>query len=106
MEINSRLTLETFQRNLNSTFRAYPKEGSPVDLLLVSAQHIRRDALQDIFSVSFRGPVEGALEQGTYPIDHARMGAFQLFIVPYRKGHDFVLYEATFNLLLRPLRID
>ncbi|NDD28438.1 MAG: hypothetical protein EB084_09265 [Proteobacteria bacterium] len=106
MEINSRLTLETFQQNLNTTFRAYLKDADAIDLTLVGARHIKRDSLQDIFSVAFRGPADRALEQGTYQLDHTRMGAFQIFVVPYKNDQGFVFYEATFNRLLRPLRID
>lgn len=103
---NSRLALKAFEANLGSTFRLYPSQGDPIDLLLVAAKQIRRDTLQDIYSVSFRGPQERELEQGTYQLDHSRMGAFQIFIVPFKRDQGFVFYDATFNLLLRPLRID
>lgn len=106
MEINSRLTLQAFQQNLNTAFRLYPEKGDAFDVLLVHARQVSRDTLQDIFSVTFRGAEANALPQGTYQLDHVRMGAFQIFIVPYKKEQGCVFYEATFNLLLRPLRID
>lgn len=107
MEISSRLTLQAFQQNVNTRFRVYPPEkGDAFDVVLVHARQVSRDSLQDIFSVAFRGPEEKALSQGTYQFDHTRMGAFQIFIVPYKKEQGFVFYEATFNLLLRPLRIE
>ena len=51
------------------------------------------------FSILFRGPVDRALRQGTYTVEHHRMGAFPLFIVPMQAGQDGAYYEATFNRL-------
>lgn len=51
------------------------------------------------FSLIFRGVADRALPQGVYRLDHDRLGALRLLIVPLRPGADGQRYEAAFNLL-------
>jgi hypothetical protein len=50
------------------------------------------------FSLRFHG-AEAKLEQGTYTLRNARLGAFPLFIVPSGPGAASPTYTAVFNLL-------
>lgn len=77
-----------------------------MDMVLIRGRQIRRDSLQDTFSLSFKAPETPALEQGTYAFEHPRMGTFHIFIVPYQQGGGHRYYEATFSLLLRPLKLE
>lgn len=49
------------------------------------------------FAISFRGPAEQPLGQGTYEFVHGRMGSFPIFIVPKAAGQGARYYEAIFN---------
>jgi hypothetical protein len=57
----------------------------------------------EAFSLFFRGANRRSLEQRTYSIEHERLGAFELFIVPVdrrdaeRGGYGY--YEAAFHRL-------
>ena len=113
MDSPSQLTLPAFEQHLGSTFRAHPMEGGPtradgghVDLVLVRAQQVSRTSLQDIFSGGFRGPEAQELGQGMYFFEHSRLGGAPIFIVPYKREGGQIYYEATFNRLLRPLRVE
>jgi hypothetical protein len=113
MDSSSHLTLLAFEQHLGSTFRAHPMQGGPqrpegawVDLVLVRAQQVSRTSLQDIFSVGFRGPHDQPLSQGMYYFEHNRLGGTPIFIVPYKHEGGYAYYEATFNRLLRPLRVE
>jgi hypothetical protein len=49
------------------------------------------------FSLYFRGPLTPLLPQGTYTLEHATLGALDIFIVPIKREADGLLYEAVFN---------
>jgi uncharacterized protein DUF6916 len=48
------------------------------------------------FSLLFRGPVEPALPQAIYRLDHAELGSLDLFLVPLAPRGDGAVYEAAF----------
>jgi len=49
------------------------------------------------FSLFFTGPVDRYLPQQVYFIEHERMGAFELFLVPVGRDESGFRYEAVFN---------
>lgn len=93
------LTEAIFSRQLNTKFLLYPEPARPLDFELVEVassapQHERGG---ERFSLIFRGPVETYLPQSTYRMEHAEIGAFDLFIVPVRRDDAGLYYEAIFN---------
>ncbi len=54
---------------------------------------------EESFSAVFRGPQDRPLEQDTYAVEHATMGAFPLFIVPVYSDGEGLYYQAIFNRL-------
>ena len=54
-------------------------------------------ARQERFSIVFRGPHERLLQQGIYQLQHDRLGAFELFLVPVGQDQHGIYYEAVFN---------
>ena len=48
------------------------------------------------FSLLFRGPVDPFLSQGTYRLDHAELGALDIFLVPIGPDAEGMRYEAVF----------
>jgi hypothetical protein len=85
----------TFARHVNSIFR-FQHEPAATELELVevsdgsAGQHIN-------FSLLFRGPHQPALRQQIYPVEHDRLGRFDLFIVPIKRDAQGLKYEAVFN---------
>ncbi len=91
--------------------RFYLRHGSNVTLNMNLARIERRrwhalgDAsapampISEVFSLIFLGPREPALPQGTYRLEHAALGPFDLFIVPMGAEDGGRRYEAAFSLL-------
>ena len=49
------------------------------------------------FSVVFNHPEPVVYEQGVYPVSHAKLGDFELFLVPIFGDDSQVHYEAVFS---------
>ena len=49
------------------------------------------------FAVSFIGPLDHPLTQGTYSLLHPRQGVIELFLVPVARDANGFEYEAVFN---------
>lgn len=49
------------------------------------------------FALLFVCPDQQVLEQGTYAIDHERLGKLEIFLVPTAADADGIHYEAVFN---------
>ncbi len=76
------------------------------DVLSVTLAQVRRSAEpggtgpegqeRTQFSLEFRGPLEPALPQATYTLEHAEIGPLMLFLVPVAQDSDSTTYEAAF----------
>ena len=71
-------------------------------LRLVSVSDVAGVAVQpalagseDAFALAFSGPLDGALEAGTYTLRHAELGTFELFVVPVGRPRSDRRYEAV-----------
>lgn len=96
------LTKDAFAENLNTRFRFRAADEKVVELELTdvsSKEYLRAEGV-DHFSLLFRGPAELFLQQGTYRVEHERMGEFDLFIVPVRQTAEGFTYQAVFNRML------
>ncbi|NOH01784.1 MAG: hypothetical protein HND47_07405 [Chloroflexi bacterium] len=90
---------------INQTFRIQLNGSGSVDLELVNvteADSMRRPeraapAARQPFSLHFLGPVSSQyLAQHIYRLEHAQLGAFDLFIVPLGPEAGRMRYEAIF----------
>ena len=87
-------TLETFEPCVGDVFALGAGDAS-AEIVLHSALALGEwPGGRRPFSLTFRGPAE-PLPQATYGLEHAELGAFDLFIVPI--GHDDagIIYEAV-----------
>jgi hypothetical protein len=91
------LTKEAFSENLNTHFRIPMQSGNAAELELVGVVETMSTPRQQQFSVLFRGPLDYLLPQGTYHMEHEKMGEMDMFIVPVGKEPDGFHYEAVFN---------
>jgi hypothetical protein len=101
-------TAEHFRTAVGSRFRV-ASSGAEVDLDLIEltpspprdeTEARRRSAAgirAEPFTLLFRGPLEPRLAQGTHRLEHERLGALELFLVPIRPDERGPLYEAVFN---------
>jgi hypothetical protein len=94
LEIQSAVA-PTFAEHLNSTFRLH-HEPAITELELVEVSDGSTHGHVN-FSLLFRGPLQPLLPQRIYPVEHERLGRFDLFIVPVRRDTHGLYYEAVFN---------
>ncbi len=92
-------TKEQFAENLHSTFRLQTTDARALPLELISLTLLPSAPQQEQFSLVFRGPAETLLPQGTYRIEHDRLGALELFLVPIASDQRGAQYEVIFNRL-------
>lgn len=95
-----KLTRESFEPHIGSTFEIQVSDRENVELELVETSPIGEAPKKgrQAFSCVFRGP-NALLPQQIYPLKHKEMGELQLFLVPVahdeEKGE--TLYEAVFT---------
>ena len=92
------MELARFDAAVGTPFTVHVDDRPSV--LLTLSQVERRPAPEgwECFALLFDGPAP-ALPQWTYPVEHAAMGAFPLFLGPVAGGTSGVSYEAVFNRL-------
>ena len=87
-------TADAFTPLLHERFELAAGDGR-IDLELVEVTE--SDALgaehRAQFSIVFSGPAEPGLPQAIYRLEHPKLGAFELFLVPIAAGS----YEAVFT---------
>ena len=91
-----------FARHLGEVFkvRKSPLEEVSVELTEITSISSSMPAFdEESFSALVRGPQNRPLEQDTYVVEHATMGAFPLFIVPVYPDGEGLYYQAIFNRL-------
>ena len=97
----AKISEEAFRENLNTKFRVRAEAPRPVELELVevksydAAENAQRG--MERFSLFFRGPADICVPQGTYSLEHEKMGALDIFVVPVGRDADGFLYESVFN---------
>lgn len=90
------LRLATYVPLVGSTFLVRRPQSSSLRVKLTSATRLESD-VGESFSLIFQGHGNAKLGQETYTIEHPRLGAFPLFLVPVgpaRRGQSF---EAVVN---------
>jgi len=92
--------LKDFEACLNNQFQVRLHDQSFYPLVLIEATPLSHTAISKRsvpFQLKFRGPGPGYLPQQTHPLQHDKLGAFQLFLVPIGQDSDGFLYQAVFN---------
>ena len=93
------LTRESFSEQLNTKLRLSAGAEKFIEVELIEVVDGFEVPGQDSFSAVFRGPLEAFFPQGTYLLEHERLGRFELFLVPIRRDTEGFAYEAVFNRL-------
>ena len=87
-----------FAKHLDTKFRVFVDEGSPLDLILTEVDdHMQHPGLEQ-FTLILKGPRERWLPQGTYRIDHPVLGSLQLFMIPtISRDQEAYCYQVCFS---------
>ena len=100
-------TQAVFSEHLNTIFRVNIADPSAaaapvvIEIELTEVSPGRQTPRQEQFSLLFRGPADAFFEQGNYQIEHEKLGAFELLLVPVARDDAGFYYEAVFNRLIK-----
>lgn len=93
------LSYEELAAQVGTTFTVTDTPDQ-LDLELIEITERRATAQQEYFSLIFRGARESILPQKIYQLQHERLGAGALFLVPIGASAETAEYEAAFNRLI------
>jgi hypothetical protein len=95
------LVLEDFADKVGQIFMIDEAEIPPIALLLKEAEPLQVRGNSPVtrppFSLTFLSEDPRILQQGSYRMENAALGAVTLFIVPTGKDARGVFYDCTFN---------
>lgn len=95
------LALSDFERLLGQSFEVPSEVDGEVYTRLVlnevSRLPHRHPSRPEPFSLTFNGPSERPLDQGTYCLSHETAGDLEIFIVPIGESDQIRRYQAVFN---------
>jgi hypothetical protein len=89
-----------FLEQVNTKFQVI-LQGRP--LLELELKHVEighSTTTQEQFSLIFYGPKDVPLAQGTFELEHEKMGRFAIFLVPMNPDQRGPRYQAVFNRLV------
>jgi hypothetical protein len=89
--------------NVHTAFRLATGDGRSMELELVSVSGVLETRWQFNYSIVFRGPLDRPVGQGTYRLEHEKLGPADVFIVPVARSEKGYEYEAVFNHLKKNL---
>jgi hypothetical protein len=94
-----KLTKETFEPITGQVFALSLGDGQTMllELSAVNGNGLQGMAKREQFSLHFRGPATPPLVQQTYRLEHAQLGALEIFLVPIRRDAAGMIYEAVFT---------
>lgn len=88
----------TFETYLNTPFQILDRDSpTTIEVYLVEVTERRSTADCEQFSILFLGPDQPVLSQGTYAVEHDRLGTLELFLVPMATAQRSTSYEAVFS---------
>jgi hypothetical protein len=96
-EMLDKLTQETFADQLNTKFGVRLPDSKTIELQLYEVVQGHSTRTQEQFSLFFHGPRETNLGQGTFHLEHDRIGDFSIFLVPIGPDKEGMRYQAVFN---------
>ena len=95
------LTIEDFETRVGEPFTVSAADGDALEITLASAdrapEHYARPGGRKPFSLIFHGPRSPYAPQGTWQVEHAELGALDLFLVPLGPEGEVMRYQAVFT---------
>jgi len=86
--------------HLGTTFEVVNDPANVFNLTLTNVVEHQKTERNHAFSLFFHGPQTPFLQQAIYKLQHAELGALEIFLVPIARDKDGFEYEAVFNQML------
>jgi hypothetical protein len=92
------ITKNRLESQIDSEFHFIVAKDQTVTLTLIS---IEENTMPPMFSLSliFKGPIDKVLSGGTYYYEHETLENASLFIKPFQKNNDAILYDVVVSRL-------
>jgi len=97
------LNSQVFSEHLQTTFRLCVEGAVPLPLELCAVTQNDQGPRVEQFSLLFRGPLKPHFPQGTYTVEHEKLGKFDLFLVPLGPDSAGMRYQAIFSRMRQAL---
>jgi Domain of unknown function (DUF6916) len=95
----SDLHSKSFADQLHTSFNVDSGGSAPVSLRLTAVNEPSTPPNIELFSLTFTGPAAPRLPQRTYPVQHEKIGSFNLFLTAIASDASGITYEAVFHRL-------
>jgi hypothetical protein len=94
-----RMKIADFEQRVGEKFTAKAADGRKLTLTLTSVDALPspRRGRRKAFSLEFRDTAQDHVPQQTLAVKNAKMGSFELFVVPLGPSPDGMRYEAIFT---------
>ncbi len=95
------LTRDVFAEQLNTKFNIYFTPEYAFEAELIEVSDLKKRPRQEVFSLLFLLPPEAPPAPQFFRVEHAALGAFELFLSPIERAENGIIYEAVFNRLFK-----
>jgi hypothetical protein len=95
--MSRRYKRDDFTEQLNTTFEINFTPDIVKDAELIQVSDLEGTGNYESFSITFLVSEDCPVYQQIYPIDHAKMGNIELFLVPSGKDEKGTTYVSVFN---------
>lgn len=87
----------TFREQLHTRFKIATDGIPKMELELAEVNEPAAPPQVELFTLTFRGPRAPVLPQKIHRVEHAKLGAFDLFLTAVAADQQGTAYEAVFN---------
>lgn len=95
--MSRRYKRDDFTEQLNTTFEINFTPDIVKDAELIQVSELQEMGPYESFTITLLVPEDCPIHQQIYPIDHAKMGNLELFLVPSGKDEKGTTYVSVFN---------
>ncbi|MGC2745019.1 MAG: hypothetical protein WA672_17725 [Candidatus Angelobacter sp.] len=97
------LNAKIFREHLHSQFKIHGNNSGPLMLELVDVVENDLSPKMELFSLHFRGPFRPRLNQQTHPLEHEKLGQFEIMLTAISADQENgTMYEAVFHRFRKP----
>ena len=95
-------TRDQFAEQMGSQFTVRLDPETAVEMKLIEVTETKHSGRREAFSLLFLAPPGTPAWQNLFPVEHPKLGAMDLFLVPVGGDERGIEFEAVFNLVVQP----
>ncbi len=91
------LNSKIFSEQLHTQFRLLREGAEPLSLELIEVKESDPSPKIELFSLQFRGPAAPRMPQRIHPLEHDKLGRFDIFLTAIAGDAQGIIYESVFH---------